>query len=134
MHDTLGVHIDDEESEEAARHEFAQTANAALTTLYWQIGMRVRTEVLEGRRAEYGAQIVAAVGRALEARYGAGFGEKSLRHMLRFVEVFPDDAIVSALRRQLSSRVRVPGGARLGVAQGVGFASAKNSTRRASGA
>jgi predicted nuclease of restriction endonuclease-like (RecB) superfamily len=87
---------------EAARQQLAQAANVALTTLYWQIGMRVRTEVLDGRRAEYGGQIVAAIGRELEARYGAGFGEKSLRHMLRFVEVFPDDAIVSALRRQLS--------------------------------
>jgi len=87
---------------ESARQQLAQTANAALTTLHWQIGMRVRQEVLDRRRAEYGARIVAAVGRELEARYGAGFGEKSLRHMLRFAEAFPDDEIVSALRRQLS--------------------------------
>jgi hypothetical protein len=70
----------------AARIRLAQTANAALTTLYWQIGMLVRRKVLDGRRAEYGARIVAAVGRELETRYGAGFGEKSLRHMLRFAE------------------------------------------------
>ena len=59
----------------------AVAANAALTALYWQMGYRVRTEVLDGRRAEYGAQIVAAVGRQLEARYGRGFGEKNLRRM-----------------------------------------------------
>lgn len=41
----------------------------------WQLGDHVRTEILEKRRAEYGAQIVAAVGRQLEARYGRGFGE-----------------------------------------------------------
>jgi predicted nuclease of restriction endonuclease-like (RecB) superfamily len=34
--------------------------------------------------------------------YGPGFSEKSLRHMLRFAEAFPDVQIVSALRRQLS--------------------------------
>jgi hypothetical protein len=43
----------------------------------------------------YGEQIVSAL-------YGPGFSEKSLRHMLRFAEAFPDVQIVSALRRQLS--------------------------------
>ncbi|MBW2637154.1 MAG: YhcG family protein, partial [Deltaproteobacteria bacterium] len=38
----------------------------------------------------------------LEADYGRGFSEKSLRHMLRFAEVFPDERIVSALMRHLS--------------------------------
>jgi hypothetical protein len=71
---------------EAARQQVAQAANAALTTLYWQLGYRVPTEVLEGRRAEYGAQIVAALGRQLETRPGRGFGEKNLRRMVQFAE------------------------------------------------
>jgi len=87
---------------EEARRQVAVAANAALSTLYWQIGSRMRLEVLEGRRGEYGAQIVSAAGRQLEALHGRGFGEKSLRHMLRFAEAFPDFEIVSALRRQLS--------------------------------
>jgi hypothetical protein len=37
----------------------------------------------------------------LSAEFGNGFSEKSLRHMVRFAEVFPDEQIVSALRRQL---------------------------------
>jgi predicted nuclease of restriction endonuclease-like (RecB) superfamily len=79
----------------------AAAANAALTALYWQMGHRVHTEVLDGRRAEYGAQIVAAVGRQLEARYGRGFGEKNLRRMVQFVMVFPDPEIVATLSRPL---------------------------------
>jgi predicted nuclease of restriction endonuclease-like (RecB) superfamily len=51
---------------------------------------------------EYGEGIVSALGRQLTAEYGRGFSEKSLWHMLRFAEVFPDEAIVSALRRELS--------------------------------
>ena len=86
---------------EAARHQVAQSANAALTTLYWQLGKHVRANVLDGRRAEYGAQIIAAVGRELEERHGRGFGEKNLRRMIQFVEAFPDPEIVAALRRQL---------------------------------
>jgi predicted nuclease of restriction endonuclease-like (RecB) superfamily len=87
---------------DGARKQVSFTANAALTGLYWQIGQRVHMEVLEERRAEYGAQIVSAAGRQLEARYGRGFGEKSLRHMIRFARAFPSPEIVSALRRQLS--------------------------------
>ena len=87
---------------ETARAQVARTANAALTTLYWQIGTRIRQDVLKKRRAQYGAEIVSALGRQLEAQFGRGFGEKSLRHMLRFAEAFPDFEIVSALRRQLS--------------------------------
>ncbi len=86
---------------EVARQQVAVAANAALTTLYWQLGHHVRTEVLEGRRAEYGAQIVAAVGRQLEARHGRGFGEKNLRRMVQFATVFPDAEIVASLRRRL---------------------------------
>ena len=85
-----------------ARKQVAIAANAALTTLYWELGHRVRTEVLEDQRAEYGAEIVAAVGRQLEARYGRGFGEKNLRRMVQFATVFPDAAIVATLRRQLT--------------------------------
>jgi hypothetical protein len=75
---------------EMARREVAVAANASLTTLYWQVGYRVRTEALDKRRAEYGARIVTALGHQLETRYGRGFGEKSLRHMIRFVEAFPE--------------------------------------------
>jgi predicted nuclease of restriction endonuclease-like (RecB) superfamily len=86
---------------ESARKQVAQTANAALTTLYWQLGRRVSTEILQGDRATYGAQIVAAVGLQLEARHGRGFGEKNLRRMVQFCETFPDTEIVAALLRQL---------------------------------
>src|SRR5665811_1586236 len=83
----------------AARQEVARTVDAGLVTLYWHIGQRVRRDVLRLRRAEYGERIVSALGRQLSAEFGRGFDEKSLRHMLRFAEAFPDEAIVSALRR-----------------------------------
>jgi hypothetical protein len=68
---------------ETARHQVAVAANVSLTTLYWHVGHRVRTEVLDKRRAEYSARIVGELGRQSETRYGRGFGEKSLRHMIR---------------------------------------------------
>lgn len=87
---------------ESARRQVAQVANAALTTLYWEIGTRIRQHILKQRRAEYGAEIVAALGRQLQARYGRGYEEKNLHRMVQFAETFPDPEIVAALRRQLS--------------------------------
>lgn len=50
---------------EAAQKQVATVANVALTALHWQIGHHVRTHVLEGRRAEYGSQIVSTASRQL---------------------------------------------------------------------
>jgi len=87
---------------EGARQRAAATLNAALTRLYWQVGQRIHREILGGERASYGEQIVSALGRQLSAEYGRGFSAKNLRHMIRFAQVYPDAATVSALRRQLS--------------------------------
>jgi predicted nuclease of restriction endonuclease-like (RecB) superfamily len=85
-----------------AREGVARAVDSGLTTLYWHVGRRVRQDILKQKRAEYGGQIVSALGRQLEMEFGRGFSEKSLRHMIRFVEAFPDFQIVSALLRQLS--------------------------------
>ena len=87
---------------EQSRQQLAVTVNSALTLLYWHIGQRIRTDVLGSERAAYGEQIVSVLSKQLEADYGRGFSSKNLRHMLRFAEAFPDAAIVSAARRQLS--------------------------------
>lgn len=87
---------------EQAREQTARAVNSALVGMYWHIGKRIREDVLGSNRADYGRQIVSALGRQLTAEYGRGFSEKSLWHMLRFAEVFPDEEIVSALQRQLS--------------------------------
>ena len=85
-----------------ARRDVARQVNSALVLLYWRVGKRIRQDILKEKRAEYGRQIVSALGRQLEREFGRGFSEKSLRHMIRFAEVFPDLQIVSALLRQLS--------------------------------
>ncbi len=84
-----------------ARRQVAQVANTALIMLYWQIGKRIRHEVLDKKRADYGQRIVASLGRQLGSEFGNGFGEKNLRRMIQFAEAFPDEKIVAALRRQL---------------------------------
>jgi predicted nuclease of restriction endonuclease-like (RecB) superfamily len=75
--------------------------NAALTMLYWRIGTRIRTDILGEQRASYGEEILQSLSAKLSAEFGHGYGEKNLRRMIQFAEVFPDQQIVAALLRQL---------------------------------
>lgn len=85
-----------------ARRTVAVTVNAGLTLLYWRIGKRVAEEVLGKERAAYGRQIVVSLSRQLVEEHGSSFGEKNLRRMIQFAEVFPEEEIVVSLIRQLS--------------------------------
>jgi len=87
---------------EESRTALATAVNVALTMLYWRIGKRINEEILKGERAEYGEEIVSTLSRQLVLDYGNGFSEKSLRRMIQFAEVFPEEEIVATLSRQLS--------------------------------
>ena len=87
---------------ETARHNVAVTVNAGLTILYWQIGSRIRQDILKEKRAEYGKEIVATLSRQLVREFGEGFTDKNLRRMIQLAEAFPDMEIVVTLSRQLS--------------------------------
>ena len=86
---------------EQARGYVAQAIDSTLVMLYWRIGRRINLDILKHKRAGYGEEIVVTVSRQLETEFGRGFSEKNLRRMIQFAEVFPDEAIVAALRRQL---------------------------------
>jgi len=84
-----------------AREGVARAVDSGLTTLYWHVGRRVRQDILKEKRGEYGEKIVHALSAQLVAEFGRGFTVRNLFRMIRFAEVFPDHAIVSALRTQL---------------------------------
>ncbi len=86
---------------EAAREQTARAVNSALVGLYWNIGTRIRQDVLQEKRAGYGEQIVDSLSTQLSAEYGRGFGRRSLFRMIQFADSFPDERIVSALSAQL---------------------------------
>ena len=80
----------------------AVTVNAGLTILYWQIGSRIRQDILKEKRAEYGREIVVTLSRQLAVEYGRGFSRRNLFNMIRFAEVFPDERIMHAMSAQLT--------------------------------
>lgn len=85
-----------------ARSAVAVVVNASLTFLYWQVGLRINTEILKGDRAEYGKQILATVSQQLVEHYGKGFSYSALTRMVKFSEVFPEKEIVATLSQTLS--------------------------------
>ena len=85
----------------STRQQIAQTVNSSLVILYWNIGGRIKTEILKKKRAEYGEEIVATVSAQLVFEYGQGFNEKNIWRMLQFVENFPEEEIVVTLSRDL---------------------------------
>ncbi|MGB6220702.1 PDDEXK nuclease domain-containing protein [Haloferula sp.] len=87
---------------EQTREGVARTINAGMTLLYWRIGKRIQTEVLNNERAEYGKEIVQSLSAQLSEEFGRGFGRRSLFNMVRFAEVYPDPQIVQSLIAQLS--------------------------------
>ena len=84
-----------------AREGIARTVNAGLVIHCWQVGHRIRTDILREKRAEYGSEIIATLSRQLETEFGPGYDAKSLARMVQFAEVFPDSEIVATLSRQL---------------------------------
>lgn len=87
---------------EESKQQVALAVNAEITLLYWKVGKRINEEVLGNERAEYGKQVVATIAQQLGTAYGKGWGEKQLRQCMQFAQVFADEQIVYALRRQLS--------------------------------
>jgi hypothetical protein len=86
---------------ESTRTGVAQAVNSALVTLYWQVGHRIRTEILGSKRATYGQEILSTLSKELVAGYGNGFSVPNLSRMMRLAKVFPDREIVASLSRQL---------------------------------
>jgi predicted nuclease of restriction endonuclease-like (RecB) superfamily len=87
---------------EQSKQQIAVSVNAAMSLLYWQIGRRIKEEILQNKRAGYGEQIVQSLAAQLMLEYGKGFSKRNLFNMIQFASIFPDEEIVVSLIRQLS--------------------------------
>ncbi len=55
------------------RQTVAQGVNSALVLLYWQMGQRIRLDILKEKRASYCEEIFHALSGKLTAEFGRGF-------------------------------------------------------------
>ena len=76
--------------------------NSEMVILYWNIGKKIKEEVLENNRAEYGKEIIEDLSKKLKYEYGKGFSRRNLFNMIKFYDVFSNEEIVQTLSAQLS--------------------------------
>jgi predicted nuclease of restriction endonuclease-like (RecB) superfamily len=69
--------------------------------LYWNVGDRIRRDILKKKRAAYGEQILPTLSAKLVPEYGQGYSERNLARMIKMAELFPDRRMVGELSRQL---------------------------------
>ena len=87
---------------EGARHQVAQAVNAGLTGLYWQIGTRIRQDILKERAGGVWRRDCRCAGATIGApTSGAASRRRTCAAWCGSRRSFPDREIVAALRRQL---------------------------------
>ena len=94
--------LDLAETIEQGKKKVTAQINGTLTLVYWQVGSKINTHILEEERAEYAGEIVASLSEKLVEHYGKSFELRNLRRMMQFSKVFPKLEIVSSLMTQLS--------------------------------
>lgn len=84
-----------------SRSRVAYAVNSMRVLMHWEIGRRIRRDLLKSSCAAYGEEIVSTLSTQLVDEFGEGFSKRILFRMMRFAEVFPDRKIVSTLSTQL---------------------------------
>ena len=84
------------------KQEIAIQVNSTMTLVYWKVGNRINEELLKGKRATYGAELVKTLAEQLVQNYGRSFEYRNLRRMINFAQEFPELSIVTTLSSQLS--------------------------------
>jgi predicted nuclease of restriction endonuclease-like (RecB) superfamily len=65
------------------------------------VGQRIRKDLLNEKRGDYGEKIVPTVSAQLVEEFGNGFSPPNLSRMVRLTEAFPDLEILSTLSKEL---------------------------------
>ena len=68
----------------------------------WNVGKRIKEDVLFNKRADYGEQVLKGLSQRLKSKYGAGWGYQKLQHCVRAAYTFSEEEIMYAVRTQLS--------------------------------
>ena len=56
---------------EKTKRQVVSHVNSSLTVMFWNVGNRILTHILQNKRAEYGKQIVVTLSRELVTKFGS---------------------------------------------------------------
>ena len=85
-----------------AKNDVMLRVNTSVITLYWNIGKKLSEEVLQGKKPDYGKNIIGDLSERLTAEYGKGFEKSSVFKMVKFYQEFPEYEKVATLSQQLT--------------------------------
>ena len=85
-----------------SRERAIRSVDHERVVMHWQIGKRIKDDVLYNQRAEYGKQIVKNLSDKLIAQFGKGWGYEKLKHCVRSAYLFSEEDIRYAVRTQLT--------------------------------
>lgn len=75
--------------------------NNTMILSYWQIGERLKKEILKEKRATYGKEVVKKISEKLTLEYGRGYSRSNLERMMKLYTLF-DKEICATLSHKLS--------------------------------
>lgn len=87
---------------ESARQHSLQLLNKTSVVLYWNIGHKINQNILDEKRAKYGANVIHDLASQLQTHYGRGFGRRVIERCIQFSRCFPEEKIVLALSSHLT--------------------------------
>lgn len=85
-----------------ARRRIAVSINSESISLYWNVGCRIKKDLLKGGRGAYGEETIKKCADFLTAEFGSGWGFRTVQHCVRAAYTFTEKEIMYALRTQLS--------------------------------
>jgi len=92
-----------------ARKKVYATINSEMVMAYWQIGKRIIEEEQAGeKRAEYGTFLVKQFSERLTEEFGKGFSVANVWNFRQFYQIFPENEILYALRREFTLVLPTP--------------------------
>lgn len=87
---------------EKAKEQVAIHVNTELVVLNWNIGNRIKVELLNNKKPEYGKQVIKELSKKLVRNYGRGYSSSNLYRMLQLNEDFEDFEKFATLSQKLS--------------------------------
>ncbi len=90
----------------ARQHAF-RAVDSERVLSYWQVGQRIRTDILLSQRAEFGKKVIKNLGERLSAVFGNSFNHYNLWLFVRFAADFADRQRGCIISRFLKNRADI---------------------------
>lgn len=87
---------------EEAKRNVVIKVNTEFVLLNWNIGSKIKNELLKNQKPEYGKQVITKLSKMLMDKYGKGYSYSNLYRMLQINQYFEDFEIFATLSQKLS--------------------------------